>query len=287
MNINSLLNSTDFSLNRPLNYYSSSRDEEIKVEDVDEDDQEDYSDMPPLIPVTQEEPETPHYRSSTELFLWRDLVEDYQKNIREYQKNMENILRITETVLNRPEAPRRQDTTRNQNPAPPVTPSPNIRRPRPSLPVVPPPLPSSTDSSDELMRSLLRTFTPATTTRRTPSPTRSSSSSSSINRILQSLLSPITLMEFEIDPYYLSSSSSSSSSPPSRENITNATETFIYSVPSNSEPGTCPITLESFTEGETLCKIKHCGHVFKDAALKRWFTRNPYCPSCRHDIREN
>ena len=39
MNINSLLNCTDFSLNRPLNYYSSSRDDEMKVEDVDEDDQ--------------------------------------------------------------------------------------------------------------------------------------------------------------------------------------------------------------------------------------------------------
>lgn len=49
---------------------------------------------------------------------------------------------------------------------------------------------------------------------------------------------------------------------------------------------TCPITLEPFTNGEQICKIKHCSHIFKQDAIINWFSRNVRCPVCRYDIRD-
>ncbi len=52
----------------------------------------------------------------------------------------------------------------------------------------------------------------------------------------------------------------------------------------NGEAATCPITLEPFQEGETVRRINGCGHVFRDAALRRWFQRNNNCPVCRRGL---
>ena len=49
---------------------------------------------------------------------------------------------------------------------------------------------------------------------------------------------------------------------------------------------TCPITLEPFTNGEQICKIKHCSHIFKQDAIINWFSQNVRCPVCRYDIRD-
>jgi hypothetical protein len=35
-----------------------------------------------------------------------------------------------------------------------------------------------------------------------------------------------------------------------------------------------------------ICRIKHCSHSFKQAAIVDWFRRNVRCPVCRFDIRE-
>ena len=48
----------------------------------------------------------------------------------------------------------------------------------------------------------------------------------------------------------------------------------------------CPITLEDFVESEQVCKISHCGHIFKRANLMRWFDTNTCCPFCRHNLLE-
>lgn len=48
----------------------------------------------------------------------------------------------------------------------------------------------------------------------------------------------------------------------------------------------CPITLEEFVESEQVCKISHCGHIFKRANLMRWFDTNTCCPFCRHNLIE-
>jgi hypothetical protein len=68
------------------------------------------------------------------------------------------------------------------------------------------------------------------------------------------------------------------------QQINNATETFNYYAGEHAHT-TCPISLDEFHEGERICKITHCGHMFREAAIKNWFRRNVRCPVCRHDIR--
>jgi hypothetical protein len=48
----------------------------------------------------------------------------------------------------------------------------------------------------------------------------------------------------------------------------------------------CPITLEEFVESEPVCRITHCGHIFKRTNLMRWFDTNTCCPVCRHNLIE-
>jgi hypothetical protein len=46
----------------------------------------------------------------------------------------------------------------------------------------------------------------------------------------------------------------------------------------------CPITLEYVQVGEPVMKINRCGHRFKEAALRRWFSNHRRCPVCRGNI---
>ena len=43
----------------------------------------------------------------------------------------------------------------------------------------------------------------------------------------------------------------------------------------------CPITLDHFVDGESICKINQCGHIFKRTAFYRWIYYNGTCPVCR------
>jgi len=73
---------------------------------------------------------------------------------------------------------------------------------------------------------------------------------------------------------------------PSPEQITRATETYSYHI--GEETNTqCPITLDEFQENESVCRIRHCGHTFRENALRNWFQQNVRCPVCRYDIRTN
>lgn len=66
------------------------------------------------------------------------------------------------------------------------------------------------------------------------------------------------------------------------EAIRRDTETFNYQTNIDSdEPGICPITHEPFQEGESVMRIRRCGHVFKRYALMQWFGRRMICPVCR------
>jgi len=47
---------------------------------------------------------------------------------------------------------------------------------------------------------------------------------------------------------------------------------------------TCPITLESVQPGESIIKINHCRHRFKEMALRRWFENHQRCPVCRGGV---
>lgn len=74
---------------------------------------------------------------------------------------------------------------------------------------------------------------------------------------------------------------------PTDEEIDEATEMILYSNLSHDEKErnpTCPITLEGFQDHDTVLKIKHCGHMFKERYLKRHFRTSSKCPVCRHSI---
>jgi hypothetical protein len=46
----------------------------------------------------------------------------------------------------------------------------------------------------------------------------------------------------------------------------------------------CPITLEYVQVGEPIMRINRCGHRFKEAALRRWFSNHQRCPVCRGNV---
>jgi hypothetical protein len=64
------------------------------------------------------------------------------------------------------------------------------------------------------------------------------------------------------------------------------TENFIYNTNdvSNTSVTVCPISLESFQEGDSILKIRHCGHIFKSVSLRQWFRRSSRCPLCRCNL---
>jgi len=71
------------------------------------------------------------------------------------------------------------------------------------------------------------------------------------------------------------------------EQITDATEMIRYSEHDSSLENaarSCPISLDEFQEGEMVCRIRHCGHIFKRDNLMQWFSTHTCCPVCRHNI---
>jgi hypothetical protein len=73
---------------------------------------------------------------------------------------------------------------------------------------------------------------------------------------------------------------------PTEQQISNATEIIQFNEAISNNNISCPITLDSFVNGENVCRIKHCSHLFKQNALHDWFRRNVRCPVCRYDIRD-
>ncbi len=49
----------------------------------------------------------------------------------------------------------------------------------------------------------------------------------------------------------------------------------------NPVSDTCPITMETFQAGDSVLRINHCGHIFKEGALRTWLARDGRCPVCR------
>ena len=78
----------------------------------------------------------------------------------------------------------------------------------------------------------------------------------------------------------------------SSNNITTAqinisTETIIFNeniINLQEDEIRCPITMDTFIEGDELLKIRGCGHKFKKHALMNWLTRSSKCPLCRYDL---
>ena len=77
--------------------------------------------------------------------------------------------------------------------------------------------------------------------------------------------------------------------PLTMEQIVNATTTFEYNDNTRASLSDyrCPISLENFQNGDTLCRINGCGHVFNKRVLLNWLQRSSQCPVCRHNLSQN
>ena len=73
---------------------------------------------------------------------------------------------------------------------------------------------------------------------------------------------------------------------PTPTQIAHATQIIECDSSVNYANSSCPITLDYFEDGELICMIRHCKHIFKRPAITEWFTRNVRCPLCRYDIRD-
>lgn len=65
---------------------------------------------------------------------------------------------------------------------------------------------------------------------------------------------------------------------PSAAQVRTATEPRVPVV-----DGVCSICQEPLTSAT---RIRQCGHCFHSACIDQWFSMNPRCPVCRHDIRD-
>ena len=68
--------------------------------------------------------------------------------------------------------------------------------------------------------------------------------------------------------------------------ITNAIRTFTYSEEQNEtlNDNRCPISLETFVNGDVLAEIRGCNHIFRRDNLLRWLRRSNCCPICRFNL---
>jgi len=73
---------------------------------------------------------------------------------------------------------------------------------------------------------------------------------------------------------------------PTRQQIFTATREIQFGDIENPINTTCPISLETFQESDTITQILHCGHNFNTRQLNTWFQSNVRCPMCRYDIRD-
>jgi hypothetical protein len=59
---------------------------------------------------------------------------------------------------------------------------------------------------------------------------------------------------------------------------------YVEPIPALEEPILCPITMEQIVSGTSVMRITRCGHIFKEAALRRWFQTRGSCPVCRGSV---
>jgi len=74
--------------------------------------------------------------------------------------------------------------------------------------------------------------------------------------------------------------------PPTPEQIVNATTELSYGDIEEPLNTSCPISLISFEDNDTILMINRCRHIYNKTSLLNWFQTNPKCPLCRVDVRE-
>jgi hypothetical protein len=65
---------------------------------------------------------------------------------------------------------------------------------------------------------------------------------------------------------------------PTAQQIRDGTETHVGVIDT-----TCSICQEPVT---CATRIRGCGHCFHGQCIQQWFSMNPRCPMCRHDVRD-
>lgn len=64
-------------------------------------------------------------------------------------------------------------------------------------------------------------------------------------------------------------------------------ELLHYDSSNNELPPSCPISMANFQPGQSIHRIRGCGHVFTPYHLQRWFRNHTTCPVCRYDVRQS
>jgi len=95
------------------------------------------------------------------------------------------------------------------------------------------------------------------------------------------------LFSYIFEPLYAQSDQNENTRPMTRTEILSNTRTFSYEENSLPEDRrTCPIGMDTFQQGDVLCEIRGCGHIFRRLTLVNWLQRSSRCPVCRYNICE-
>lgn len=174
-----------------------------------------------------------------------NMIYQYNQSFNRYQDNMGQMIRLLEQIHQANHPPSLASFLQNIDLSFNTTPLPTTQPHLDSLQIPTPPIFPSTDDWESITRIYL--YPP---TERTPI--------SAQNRYSQYFTTGI---------------------------IENATRTFFYSTSGETITDTrCPISLDDFRDGDELCQIMGCNHVFKRAPLMNWFSRNNRCPVCRYNL---
>jgi hypothetical protein len=75
---------------------------------------------------------------------------------------------------------------------------------------------------------------------------------------------------------------------PSRHQIAQSTSILTYSdISGENIQERCPIDLIDFSANDSVIRIIHCGHIFREMNIRQHFRNSPRCPICRFDIRDH
>jgi hypothetical protein len=202
-----------------------------------------------------------------------DLFKEYNKNFQTYQTNYTQIIQR----LQNPQEIQMEYESNNRRYHDNIkkiidilylfTGSNNNNNPQPSS-IFSPPLSAPLSTQNENERE-----TP------TPPPTQSREENENENDLWRNIF-PFYIIE----PALIPSSSSSTSSFITVDEINQYVDYIIYN-PEEHDNDCCPISHDNFINGETICKIKICSHVFKTQHLFNWLRINATCPVCRNELR--
>ena len=73
---------------------------------------------------------------------------------------------------------------------------------------------------------------------------------------------------------------------PTTQQINQATEIVQYRDISTNFT-LCPISQTLFEPTDSVMRIRHCRHIFRESNLRHWFRTSYECPVCRHNIRDS